>query len=255
MIKIIPVILVFLLFTDNFIAGSVEYFRFPFLNDLMSWLSYLGKGWIQALFCAFIIAIGLIIKKDEKIVNAGKKGIYAVAASGVLIQLIKHIIGRPRPKVLEAFGFTLGPSLIPGFDSFPSGHATSSFAFAYTLTTFFPWMRYLLYGYALLVSISRIYVGAHFPSDVFAGVIIGIWTGRMVATKGIDDLKKMAVKYGAPIGLDGISVQGLRSHRVCRTFLVCCLRRYAYLNVLLSAPLDWTSEMGCHNCPHICHIT
>jgi len=205
MIKIIPVILVFLLFTDNFIAGSVEYFRFPFLNDLMSWLSYLGKGWIQALFCAFIIAIGLIIKKDEKIVNAGKKGIYAVAASGVLIQVIKHIIGRPRPKILEAFGFTLGPSLIPGFDSFPSGHATSSFAFAYTLTTFFPWMRYLLYGYALLVSISRIYVGAHFPSDVFAGIIIGTWTGRMVATMGMDELKKVAVKFGAPIGIAAFS--------------------------------------------------
>src|SRR4030067_1898226 len=66
-------------------------------------------------------------------------------------------------------------------------------------------MRLLLYGYALLVSISRIYVGAHFPSDVFAGVIIGIWTGRMVATKGIDDLKKMAVKYGAPIGIAAFS--------------------------------------------------
>jgi len=205
MIKIIPVILVFLLFTDNFVAGSVEYFRFPFLNDLMSWLSYLGKGWIQALFCAFIIAIGLIIKKDEKIVNAGKKGIYAVAASGVLIQVIKHIIGRPRPKILEAFGFTLGPSLIPGFDSFPSGHATSSFAFAYTLSSFFPWMRYLLYGYALLVSISRIYVGAHFPSDVFAGIIIGTWTGRMVATMGMDELKKVVVKFGAPIGIAAFS--------------------------------------------------
>src|SRR3989304_3939214 len=205
MIKIIPVILVILLFTDNFIAGSVEYFRFPFLNDLMSWLSYLGKGWIQALFCAFIIAIGLVIKKDEKIVSAGKNGIYAVAASGVLIQVIKHIIGRPRPKILEAFGFTLGPSLIPGFDSFPSGHATSSFAFAYTLTTFFPWMRYLLYGYALLVSISRIYVGAHFPSDVFAGIIIGTWTGRMVATMGMDELKKVVVKFGAPIGIAAFS--------------------------------------------------
>src|SRR3990170_3879062 len=205
MIKIIPVILVILLFTDNFIAGSVEYFRFPFLNDLMSWLSYLGKGWIQALFCAFIIAIGLIIKKDEKIVNAGKKGIYAVAASGVLSQVIKHIIGRPRPKVLEAFGFTLGPSIIPGFDSFPSGHATSSFAFAYTLSTFFPWMRYLLYGYALLVCISRIYVGAHFPSDVFAGILLGTWTGRIVATNGIEGLKEVAKKYGPPIGIAAFS--------------------------------------------------
>ena len=67
MIKIIPVILVFLLFTDNFVAGSVEYFRFPFLNDLMSWLSYLGKGWIQALFCAFIIATFYNIMKFNSI--------------------------------------------------------------------------------------------------------------------------------------------------------------------------------------------
>ncbi len=199
--KIIPVIFAFLLFIDNSITGYAAFVKSPFLNDIMSWLSYLGKGWIQALFCLFIIAIGLIIKKDEKIVSAGKKGIYAVAASGVLVQIIKHIIGRPRPKVMEAFGFTLGPSIIPGFDSFPSGHATSSFAFAYTLSTFFPWMRYLLYGYALLVSISRIYVGAHFPSDVFAGIILGTWTGRLLATKGIEGLKEMTKKFGVPIGI------------------------------------------------------
>src|SRR3990170_71849 len=201
MIKIIPVIFIFLLFIDNFVTGSVEFVKSPYLNDIMSWLSYLGKGWVQALFCLILIAIGLIIKKDEKIVNAGKMGIYAVAASGILSQIIKHIIGRPRPKVLEAFGFSLGPSIIPGFDSFPSGHATSSFAFAYTLSTFFPWMRYLLYGYALLVCISRIYVGAHFPSDVFAGILLGTWTGRMVATKGIEGLKEAAKKFGPPIGI------------------------------------------------------
>src|SRR3990170_131495 len=205
MIKIIPVIFIFLLFIDNFVTGSVEFVKSPYLNDIMSWLSYLGKGWVQALFCLILIAIGLIIKKDEKIVDAGKKGIYAVAASGVLSQVIKHIIGRPRPKVLEAFGFTLGPSIIPGFDSFPSGHATSSFAFAYTLSTFFPWMRYLLYGYALLVCISRIYVGAHFPSDVFAGILLGTWTGRIVATNGIEGLKEVAKKYGPPIGIAAFS--------------------------------------------------
>ena len=205
MIKIIPVIFIFLLLIDNLVTGSVEFVKSPYLNDIMSWLSYLGKGWVQALFCLILIAIGLIIKKDEKIVNAGKMGIYAVAASGILSQIIKHIIGRPRPKVLEAFGFTLGPSIIPGFDSFPSGHATSSFAFAYTLSTFFPWMRYLLYGYALLVCISRIYVGAHFPTDVFAGILLGTWTGRMVATKGIEGLKEAAKKFGPPIGIAAFS--------------------------------------------------
>lgn len=205
MIKIIPVIFISLLLIDNFVTGSVEFVKSPYLNDIMSWLSYLGKGWVQALFCLILIVIGLIVKKDEKIVNAGKKGIYAVAASGILSQIIKHIIGRPRPKILEAFGFSLGPSIIPGFDSFPSGHATSSFAFAYTLSTFFPWMRYLLYGYALLVCISRVYVGAHFPSDVFAGILLGTWTGRMVTTKGIEGLKEAAKKFGPPIGIAAFS--------------------------------------------------
>src|SRR4030066_710436 len=205
MIKIIPVIFIFLLLIDNLVTGSVEFVKSPYLNDIMSWLSYLGKGWIQALFCLILIAIGLIIKKDEKIVNAGKMGIYAVAASGILSQIIKHIIGRPRPKVLEAFGFTLGPSIIPGFDSFPSGHATSSFAFAYTLSTFFPWTRYILYGYALLVCISRIYVGAHFPTGSFGGYFLGTWTGRMVAAKGIEGLKEAVKKFGPPIGIAAFS--------------------------------------------------
>ncbi len=205
MIKIIPVILVLLFFVDNFAADTAGLFRSPYLNNIMSWLSYLGKGWVQALFCFFIILIGLIIKKEEKIVEAGKKGIYAVAAAGVLSQIIKHIIGRPRPKVLEAFGFTLGPSLLPGFDSFPSGHATSSFAVAYTLSAYLPWMKYPLYGYAILVSVSRIYVGAHFPSDVFAGIILGTVTGRMIAGMGIEGLKDMARKYGPPIGIAAFS--------------------------------------------------
>ncbi|MEK6584286.1 MAG: phosphatase PAP2 family protein, partial [Nitrospirota bacterium] len=145
MIKIIPAIFVFLLFIDNSITSSVVFVKTPFLNDIMSWLSYLGKGWIQALFCLFFIVAGIIRKDDDKIIEAGKKGIYAVAAAGIFSQVIKHIIGRPRPKIMEAFGLTLGPSLVPGFDSFPSGHATSAFAFASTLTTFYPRMRYPLY--------------------------------------------------------------------------------------------------------------
>ncbi|MEK6561350.1 MAG: phosphatase PAP2 family protein, partial [Nitrospirota bacterium] len=204
--KIIPVIFVFLLFIDNSITSSVVFVKTPFLNDIMSWLSYLGKGWIQALFCLFFIVAGIIRKDDDKIIEAGKKGIYAVAAAGIFSQVIKHIIGRPRPKIMEAFGLTLGPSLIPGFDSFPSGHATSAFAFASTLTTFYPWMRYPLYAYAVLVSISRIYVGAHFPSDVFAGIILGVWIGRLVTTKGMEELKEMAKKYGIPVGIAALSI-------------------------------------------------
>ncbi|MCC7202194.1 MAG: phosphatase PAP2 family protein [Nitrospirae bacterium] len=202
---IIPLILVLLFFTDNRAAGLAELFNNSLMKDFMSWMSYLGLGWIQVLFCFVIILIGLIIKRDEKIIDAGKKGIYAIAASGVLVQIIKHIIGRPRPGVMKEFGFTLGPSIIPGYDSFPSGHATSAFAFAYALSKFFPWMRYLLYSYAILVCVSRIYVGAHFPSDVFAGILLGTWTGHAVVNKGMGYLREIVRKYGVPIGIAALS--------------------------------------------------
>ena len=204
--KIIPVIFVFLLFIDNSITGSVVFVKTPFLNNIMSWLSYLGLGWIQALLSVLFILAGVFIMKDEKMAAAGKKAVYTVVAAGILSQVIKHIIGRPRPKVMDALGLTLGPSITPGFDAFPSGHATSAFAFAYALCSFYPWMRYPLYAYAVLVSISRIYVGAHFPSDVFAGMVLGIWTGRIVTTKGMDELKVMLRRYSIPVGIAVLSI-------------------------------------------------
>ncbi len=204
--KIIPAIFIFLLFIDNSITSSVVFVKTPFLNNIMSWLSYLGLGWIQALLSVLFILAGVFIMKDEKMAAAGKKGVYTVIAAGILSQVIKHLIGRPRPKVMDALGLTLGPSITPGFDAFPSGHATSAFAFAYALCSFYPWMRYPLYAYAVLVSISRIYVGAHFPSDVFAGMVLGVWTGHIVTTKGKDELKVMLRRYSIPVGIAVLSI-------------------------------------------------
>lgn len=184
----------------------VSYVKTPYLNGIMGWLSYLGKGWVQGLFCFFLIGISLLLKKDARMAEAGKKGLYSVAFAGLLIQVIKHLIGRPRPKVIDAVGFTFGPSFAAGFDSFPSGHAASAFAFASSLTVFYPGMRYPLYIYALLVSFSRIYVGAHFPSDVFAGIVMGLWVGRTVTTRRWEDIKISMKRYAAPLGIIALSI-------------------------------------------------
>ena len=58
--------------------------------------------------------------------------------------------------------------------SFPSGHAASSFAAAPTISRLWPGGRAVVWVLAILVSVSRIYVGVHYPLDVIGGAILGI---------------------------------------------------------------------------------
>src|SRR3990172_13157368 len=204
--KLFFIALAFTLILDESVREVIAQWESPGVHWAMGWLSYMGKGWIQAIPCLFLLLIWRFVKGDTRMEAAGKKGIYAVVAAGILVQAIKHLIGRPRPEVMEAMGISLGPSFASGFDSFPSGHATSAFAFASVLTTFYPKARYPLYAYSILVSFSRIYLDSHFFSDIFAGIILGLWTGRVVATKGMEDIKRMGKGRGVGLGIAALSI-------------------------------------------------
>ncbi len=115
----------------------------------------------------------------------------AVAVSGILAQVLKHVAGRARPRLLAldgAFHFE-GLSLQGGLTSFPSGHTTSAFAAAVALGFMKPeWRGWLLLG-AVLIGLSRVLVGAHYPSDVVGGAALGslvsVWLSRSFARRGI----------------------------------------------------------------------
>ncbi|MCX7909068.1 MAG: phosphatase PAP2 family protein [Ignavibacteria bacterium] len=89
--------------------------------------------------------------------------------------VIKELVGRIRPcHTLQDLRL-----LVPcgGGKSFPSSHAVNNFAFAILLSYFFQQYKIHFLVLASLVSLSRIYVGVHYPSDVIAGAIIGIIIG------------------------------------------------------------------------------
>jgi len=99
----------------------------------------------------------------------------AIAVPGLFVTIVKHVIGRARPMV----GGHIDPFLFSPFSwpaayaSLPSGHATTAFSVLVAFGSLFPRWRTELIIYAGLISLSRIVVNAHHPSDVFAGALVG----------------------------------------------------------------------------------
>jgi membrane-associated phospholipid phosphatase len=89
--------------------------------------------------------------------------------------LVKLIIKRPRP-VLEGLP-PLGGA--PSSLSFPSAHATSSFAVATAMTRVGP-IGALAFLLAFALAVGRPYLGMHYPSDVLAGAVLGVALGLIV---------------------------------------------------------------------------
>jgi membrane-associated phospholipid phosphatase len=173
---------------DEQIHVLVKAYRVQPLFHLMHLLTWLGVGWVL-----MVVAIGLFgigwRWNEKKFKQAGALGLIALAVSGVAAQAIKHLTGRPRPKLTDQGVFEWGPSFQSGHDSFPSGHAFSAFAMAAVLSSFFPAGRWIWYSLAVLVAFTRVYINAHFASDVFVGAVLGILTGIWASRMRLEYLK------------------------------------------------------------------
>jgi undecaprenyl-diphosphatase len=127
----------------------------------------------QYLFVALLAGLFLLRGKWRS-VNA-RHGVVAAGFSALLALGIAHLIAdlwaRPRPYVTHPdVHLFIAPSHDP---SFPSDHATAAFAIAVALFLRHRKAGWLAIGMAIVLSIGRVAVGTHYPSDVAAGALIG----------------------------------------------------------------------------------
>jgi undecaprenyl-diphosphatase len=100
----------------------------------------------------------------------------AVGLPSLVSAIVKRLIGRGRPMHIDEvsiFGFR--PNLLNwDFQSFPSGHATTAFALAACIGFLSARWFWPMVGFALVIGVSRVALGAHYPSDVLGGAILGM---------------------------------------------------------------------------------
>ena len=148
----------------------------PALDPVFGWTTHLGD---TVLLLALIFLCGWVWDR-RGILKTFPWIFLAVGSARVLGHVVKEWIHRPRPSVTFAEEIARGEAAVrtlfgphQSYASFPSGHAIAAFAAVTILCGIYGRKFGFLYLAAVVVAVSRVYVGAHFPSDVIAGAVIG----------------------------------------------------------------------------------
>lgn len=140
--------------------------------------------------CWLILGLALFFLLRKKEVFLSRLGLLmfsGVAVSGILVNMVKALVGRARPELLLEEGFAgwtgwahPGESL---YSSFPSGHTATAFAVATTLALAVPRYRGWFYFGAAAIGFSRVGLTAHYLSDVIVGAFFGYAVTRHLAPR------------------------------------------------------------------------
>ena len=149
-----------------------EVLRGPVQDDLVMSFTALGNSGI------LFIVIGLALLLFKKTRRVGMAVLVGLLIGFLITNLtLKPMISRPRPWLdVEGLVNLVGES---AYRSFPSGHSTSAFAFAFAVWygTKKKWFKWLAMIVAILMGLSRLYVGVHYPTDIVGGILVGWFSG------------------------------------------------------------------------------
>lgn len=127
----------------------------------------------------FGVAGGLALTRSRRGRRAALRGVAALGLASATVNILsKQLVGRRRPAI-ELAPLVRRLAVAPRTTSFPSGHSASAAAFATGVVLESPLLGIPVAVLAAAVATSRVAVGAHYPSDVVAGLSIGVAAGLL----------------------------------------------------------------------------
>jgi undecaprenyl-diphosphatase len=161
-----------LLGADAAVLRLVALVRRPWLNGVAMDLTALGSPILVAIFTIVVGAI-LLVKGDRR---GATILVVSSFASALLTSVTKRLLERPRPEIVPRLVEVTGLS-------YPSGHSLASAAVyltaAFVVARHVSLVRERVAGVVLTavlvltIGVSRVYLGVHYPSDVFGGILLG----------------------------------------------------------------------------------
>lgn len=185
--------------------------HFVFINSFYNWLIACDKNWFiiinNKLTNPFLDALFPIWREAQTwyplylfllvftVVNFGRRSLWWLLFFGLTIGLcdqissgiIKDFVNRPRPCTDPELSqyVRLLLNRCPGSGSFTSSHATNHFGMAvfvnFTFNKFINKGKYLLFVWAVSICYAQVYIGVHYPIDVFGGALLGSIIGYFTA--------------------------------------------------------------------------
>ena len=136
--------------------------------------------WPEHVAAGLLVVAIAALRGSKRWVHIGLTMIVACALAGLVARGVKITTGRARPSVKQELGWN-GPRLSPKYNSFPSGHTAATTAFFGVLFFANRRIALALLPIPLLIAASRMYVAAHYLSDVVCAAILGIFCAWLCA--------------------------------------------------------------------------
>jgi membrane-associated phospholipid phosphatase len=148
----------------------INHYHNKILDNFFILFTNVGNG----IFAILVMLFMLILKKYGCTLQIA----LSFLVSGFLVQVLKHLVHSPRPKLFFGPGaiHCIGGITCTGYSSFPSGHTATIFALTTLFSFYFPGKKTGIYLIliAVLTGFSRVYLSQHFPVDVLAGSFLGV---------------------------------------------------------------------------------
>lgn len=155
----------------------MDFYIFHLINQFAGkWVCLDNLAIFFAKYFVYILVILVVIIFWKKWKIISQSLLAAILARWGIVELIRFLWPRPRPFINHAVNL-LFPYIEP---SFPSGHAAFTFALATVIYYCNKKAGILFFIAGFLISLSRVFAGIHWPSDILAGAIVGIFSGWLV---------------------------------------------------------------------------